>query len=197
MNLGNDVGNDVINGRDKQSPEPDKVNVMAEVWDWIKSIALALIIVFIIHQFVFNLSKVDGFSMQPTLQHGERLFVNKIVYLLKEPKHSDIVILKDPRRDKKQRLVKRVIAVPGDTVEIREHRLYVNGEQVDEPYTATRIQGAGFGPLLVEEGQYFVLGDNRHLGESLDSRDFGAIDRKLIEGRADFIVWPITHLDKL
>lgn len=197
MNLGNDVGNEVKNEQQGHSAKPEKSKVMAEVWDWVKSIVLALVIVFIIHQFVFNLSRVDGFSMQPTLHDGERLFVNKIVYLLKEPKHSDIVILKDPRNGKKQRLVKRVIAVPGDMVEIRDERLYVNNVQVDEPYTATRIHGMGYGPMYVEEGHYFVLGDNRHLGESLDSRDFGLVERKLIEGRADFIVWPITHLDKL
>lgn len=174
-----------------------KSKVMAEIWDWIKSIALALVIVFIIHQFVFNLSRVDGFSMEPTLEDGERLFINRIIYYMKEPNYGDIVILKDPRNGQKQHLVKRVVAKSGDTVNITNGRLYVNGEQIDEPYTHVRIEGPDFGPVHVEEGHYFVMGDNRHFGESLDSRDFGVVPEKIIKGRAEFIVWPITKIDKL
>lgn len=181
----------------EQQPVSMSNRILAEVWDWTKSILVALVIVFIIHQFVFNLSKVDGHSMQPTLSDGERLFVNRIVYLVGKPDYGDIVILKDPRNGRNQYLVKRVVGAPGDLVEIRNHRLFVNGEQIDEPYTAVKIEGPDFGPLLIGEKQYFVMGDNRHLNDSLDSRDFGAVDQKLIKGRAEFIVWPITRMDKL
>lgn len=191
------LGNNAEHKKDNLGDEPDKLNVMTEIWDWTKSILLALAIVFIIHQFVFNLSKVDGRSMAPTLEDGERLFVNRIIYFITEPSHGDVVILKDPRSDKKQYLVKRVVATSGDQVEIRNERLFVNGQQVDEPYTDVKIEGPDFGPLLLEEGYYFVMGDNRHFNDSLDSRDFGAVEKKLIKGRAEFIIWPITKIDKL
>lgn len=180
-----------------EQPDHQENKIIAEIWDWTKSIAIALVIVFIIHQFVFNLSKVDGHSMEPTLSDGERLFVNRIIYLINKPDYSDIVILKDPRNGHNQYLVKRVVAVPGDVVEIRNHRLFVNGEQIDEPYTAIKIEGPDIGPLQIGDNQYFVMGDNRYLNASSDSRNFGMVDRKLIKGRAEFIVWPITKMDKL
>jgi signal peptidase I len=194
MNLmqGNDPENEVSSSEHEEA----KINFAAELWDWTKSILLALAIVFIIHQFIFNLSKVEGHSMEPTLEDKERLFVNKIVYLIGEPNYNNVVILKDPRGGK-QFLVKRIVAVSGDTVEIRNQQLFVNGEKVDEPYIAAPIEGRDYGPITVDEGHYFVMGDNRHFGESLDSRDFGAVRSDLIKGRAEYILWPITKMDKL
>jgi len=193
-----DLGKKPENRVASNETEDDKINIMAELWDWTKSILLALAIVFIIHQFVFNLSKVEGDSMQPTLENNERLFVNKIIYLMKEPDYNEVVILKDPRGGK-QYLVKRVVAVSGDTVEIRDQHLYINGQRVDEAYTVTRIEGQDYGPIIVEEDHFFVMGDNRLYGESLDSRDngIGTIHTDLIKGRAEFILWPITKMDKL
>lgn len=191
-------GNESENGVPSGDHAETKINFAAEVWDWTKSILLALAIVFIIHQFIFNLSKVEGHSMEPTLEDNERLFVNKIVYLLDEPKINDVVILKDPRGSK-QYLVKRVIAVSGDIVEIRNQQLFVNGQQVDEPYIATPIEGSDYGPITVAEEHYFIMGDNRFFGESLDSRsaEIGSVQSNLIKGRAEFILWPITKMDKL
>lgn len=189
---GNESDNKVSSGDQAEA----KINFAAEVWDWTKSILLALAIVLIIHQFVFNLSKVEGHSMEPTLEDNERLFVNKVVYLLGEPKVNNVVILRDPRGGK-QFLVKRIVAVSGDSVEIRNQHLFVNGQQVDEPYIATQIEGRDYGPITVDEEHYFVMGDNRYFGESLDSRDFGAVQSDLIKGRAEFILWPITKMDKL
>jgi len=173
--------------------------IAAEIWDWTKSIAIALIIVSILHFFVFNLSTVKGQSMQPTLYENEWLFVNKIGYLLGKPDRGDVVILKDPEPQLKDHefLVKRVVAVPGDKVEIRDHRLYINDQRQTEGYTDVEIEGQDYGPEIMPEGHYFVMGDNRHLGESKDSREFGPVPADLIKGHANFILWPIGKMGGL
>ncbi|HEY0827116.1 MAG TPA: signal peptidase I, partial [Bacilli bacterium] len=99
--------------------------LLSEMWDWLKSIVLALIVVLVIHQFVFNLSTVKGQSMEPTLQEKEWLFIDKFSYLMGKPKLHDVVILKNTSEytEKRLYLVKRIVALPGDTVEIRNKEL--------------------------------------------------------------------------
>lgn len=168
----------------------------AEVWDWMKSILFALIIVFIIHQFIFNLSTVRGHSMQPSLWEDEWLFVNKFGYIAGHPHSGDVVILKDPSQQlgKREYLVKRVIGEPGDKVEIHDDTLYLNGAVVEEPYTDVGIEDGDYGPLVVPPKHYFVMGDNRHRMESKDSRIFGAVPENMIKGKAQFILWPIRRM---
>ncbi|MFC0393714.1 signal peptidase I [Paenibacillus mendelii] len=188
-------------------PKPDKPEKpgrpaprwASELWDWTRTLSIALTVVLLLHFFVFNLSTVEGQSMEPTLYEGEWLFVNKISYLIGDPDRGEVVILKDPtdRLEKKEFLVKRVVGVPGDTIEIREGQLYRNGELIVEPYTDTIIDDLDYGPYKVDEGMYFVMGDNRHARASLDSRSFGAVSQDLIRGRADFILWPIAKLNAL
>ncbi|WP_127588709.1 signal peptidase I [Paenibacillus koleovorans] len=170
-----------------------------EIWEWVKSIAVSLVIVLLLNVFVFNLSTVKGQSMEPTLKEKEWLFVNKLVYLMGSPARGDVVILKDPEQNTSRRefLVKRVVAVPGDRVEIRGGKLYVNGAEVQEPYTDNRIEDGDRGPFTVEEDRYYVLGDNRHKSASKDSRMFGSVSSGMIKGRADFILWPFDQLGTL
>ena len=171
----------------------------SEFISWMKTISLALIIVIILHTFVFQLSIVKGHSMEPTLREQEVLVVNKWKYLFGSPKVGDVVILKNPLENdgKEKLLVKRIVGAPGDKIEIYDHCLYRNGQQVDESYVDTEIEGGPFGPYIVQADDYFVMGDNRHARASLDSRDFAAVDRKLILGKADFIIWPLSELNSL
>ncbi|MFC5702505.1 signal peptidase I [Cohnella faecalis] len=170
-----------------------------ELWDWLRALLIAAALVAVIQTFVFQLSTVKMHSMQPTLFEKEWLFVNKISYELGHPKRGDIVILKDPSigDGRKKYLVKRVIGIPGDTLEVRNEQLYVNGELQIEPYTDSPIEDGDFGPLTVGAGHYFVMGDNRHLGQSKDSRMFKEVPEKLIQGRAEAVVWPIVRWSKL
>ncbi|GAA3409900.1 signal peptidase I [Paenibacillus hodogayensis] len=179
-----------------QAPER---SLAAELWDWTKSIAVALVIVILLNMFVFNLSTVKGHSMEPTLREKEWLFVNKFAFLIGHPDRGDVVILKDPDMQSvdRQYLVKRVVAIPGDKVEIRGGKLYVNGETVTETYTDIKIEDGDRAQVIVEEGKYFVMGDNRHQGASKDSRIFGTVSEKAIQGRADFILWPIHQVGGL
>ncbi|MCA0758672.1 signal peptidase I [Paenibacillus sp. N4] len=170
-----------------------------ELLDWVKTLVIAFAVVMALHFFVFNLSTVEGSSMEPTLTDNEWLFVNKFVYLIGEPKIGDVVILSEPNvtgKDKKF-LVKRIVGLPGDRIEIHDQRLYRNGELVEEPYTDTLIEDMSYGPEIIGEGHYFVMGDNRHARASLDSRTFHAVPGELIRGRADYILWPIKEIKGL
>lgn len=170
-----------------------------ELLDWLKALVVAVVIVFILNQFFFHLSKVEGHSMDPTLADGEWLFVNKAIYLIREPKIGDIVILENPLGGREKYLVKRIVGIPGDTIEIVDGRLFRNGEQVDEPYTDSLIEDGNWGPEVVPDEAYFVMGDNRRRGESNDSRNrrIGSIPRELIKGKADYILWPISQMGNI
>lgn len=159
-----------------------------ELKEWLKSIALAVVIALIIRFFFFETFLVEGTSMFPTLKHHERLIVNKIVYQINEPQQGDIVVFNySPRRD----FIKRIIAFGGDAVEIREGRLYVNEELQQEPYIHRQMMH-DYGPIVVPAGHIFVLGDNRD--NSMDSRDpaVGSISLERVKGKAMFVFWPIT-----
>lgn len=165
-----------------------KIN--SELIEWLKSIALAVVIALVIRFFIFETFLVEGTSMYPTLQHHERLVVNKISYNFQKPQHGDIIVFNYAnRRD----FIKRAIAFGGERVEIRESYLYVNGKRQVEPY----IRGQkmhDFGPVVVPDGYVFVLGDNRN--NSMDSRDpaVSAISLERVKGEAMFIFWPFSRI---
>lgn len=173
--------------------------ILKELREWVKSIGLALVIVIFIHLFIFNLSTVKGQSMQPTLHNGEWLFINKIGYILGDPERGDIVILKAPGQELgfREYLVKRVVGLPGDTVEVRGQQLYINGQAFEEPYTDSPVMDGDYGPDVVPEGHYFVMGDNRHYYASTDSRIFKAVPEKLIKGKAQLVLWPPDRIGGL
>jgi signal peptidase I len=170
-----------------------------ELWDWSKALIVAFVIVLLLRAFVFQLSTVKKISMQPTLYENEWLFINKIVLKLGSLDRGDVVILKDPSEgpDRKEYLVKRIVGIPGDTLKIRNGQLYINGVLKIESYTDVKIEDGDFGPVKVDPGSYFVMGDNRHMDASKDSRTFKQVPENLIKGRADLIIWPISRWAKL
>jgi len=172
---------------------------MAEIWDWSKSILVALLLVMAVHQFGFHFSTVKGASMQPTLEEDEWLFINKSIRYFGSPGRGDVVIVKeaDSEQSIHPYLVKRIVGMPGDTVEVKEGQLYVNEEPLPEPYTDSPIEGSRVPLTHVEEDHYFVMGDNRRKDASLDSRSFGTVPMSRVEGRAEWIVWPIAKWHRL
>lgn len=188
-----------VSSEQNQQARSESQPLQAEIREWIKTIAFAVVIVTVLHLFVFNLSTVKGQSMEPTLQEDEWLFINKIGYIVGEPQHSDVVILKDPTQVNREKkfLVKRIVALAGDTVEVRDGIVFVNGKALQEVYTDIEIEDGDYGPQEVPEGKVFVMGDNRHMGASFDSRSFGAVPLKSLEGKAQFILWPLGKLGSL
>ncbi|UFJ42089.1 signal peptidase I [Brevibacillus humidisoli] len=169
-----------------------------EAWEWIKALAVAVALAFLIRTFLFAPFIVEGESMETTLHNNEKLVVNKAIYYLQEPQRGDIVVFHaEAERD----YIKRVIGVAGDTVEMRDDTLYVNGKAVPEPYLAEnreKVRGddepltEDFGPVTVPEGQIFVLGDNRQ--NSRDSRAIGSVGTGTVVGRAEFVFWPLDQI---
>jgi signal peptidase I len=173
-----------------------------EIYEWIKSIALAVIIAVLIKTFLFNTTYVLGSSMYPTLQERDRLFTNKIVYLFSKPQRGDIVVLKAPD-DPEKDYIKRIIAVEGDTLEIKKGKVYVNGELLVEDYipkdpvTNEYIETLGNVKVKVPKGHVYVLGDNRHKGKSKDSRYLGPIPIRSIKGKACFRYFPFSRFGSI
>lgn len=186
------MDNSLPTGNEPPKEQPEmKSRWKLMVRDWFNALIIAAVLVVLLQTYVFNLSKVKGESMQPTLHDQDRLFVDKIVYAFANPKRGEVVILEDPSPDVgRQFLVKRIVAVPGDEVEIRERKLLVNGVEQSERYTDIWIEDDKPVHVFLEKDEYFVLGDNRHHEKSKDSRRFGPVKRDTIIGRADFILWP-------
>ncbi len=167
---------------------------MKEVWEWIKSIGLAIIIAVVIKTFIFNTTFVLGFSMYPTLHEKDRLFTNKIGYYFSDPKAGDIIVLQAPD-DPKKDYIKRVVGIEGDTVEIKDGKVYINGEVLEEKYL---VEGAytyngHISKWEVPQNYVFVLGDNRNRNASKDSRILGCIPIESIKGKAFFRYFPFNN----
>ncbi len=164
-------------------------DIKKEMYEWIKSIALAVIIAILIKTFLLNTTYVLGHSMFPTLDEKDRLFTNKIVYILGNPERGDIVVLKAPD-DPDKDYIKRIIGIAGDIVEIKDGKVYLNGEELSEKYLPEDAYTYEDIRVEVPEGEVFVLGDNREKMASKDSRYFGTISIEKIKGKAFFRYYP-------
>jgi len=162
---------------------------------WVRDLFISIAVSSFIILFVYQPVKVEGGSMEPGLEDQERIFINKLVYRWENVERGDIVVFRYPR-DPRKSFIKRVIALPGDTVRISFGHVYVNGKPVDEPYVPEEfLDTKSYPETVVPENTYFVLGDHRSM--SNDSRDFGPVPRSHIYGRAVFGYWPVEKLGLL
>jgi signal peptidase I len=174
---------------------PLKTSLGEEIKDWVISILIAVVLAFFIRYFIVELYMVEGPSMRPTLVNGERLVVNKFLYRFKNPERGEIVVFRYPR-DPSRDFIKRVIGVPGDTVEIKEGRVFLNGQLQNETYILEKTRGS-FSMVTVPAGHVFVMGDNRNNSEDSRFRDVGFVSAEMIKGKAVFVFWPVDHLKAL
>ena len=149
--------------------------------------ALALLVGWLL---LFNFSVVRGQSMRPGIEDGDRILIDRFSYMFGSVERGDIVVLGYPL-DPSLDYIKRVVGVPGDEIQIRAGRLFVNGSSVDEPYVAD-IDRSSYVHTEVSDGHYFVLGDNRPF--SSDSREFGQVAEDLLKGKVDVRLWPPARL---
>jgi signal peptidase I len=162
-----------------------------EIRSWGRDLVIALSLAVVIIVFFYQPVKVEGTSMTPLISDQERIFINKFVYRFEPIERGDVVVFWYPL-DRTKSFIKRVVGLPGDTVEIRSGHVYVNGKRLPEPYLPPESADSGsFGPTRVPRGEYFVLGDHRT--SSNDSRVFGPVARPFIYGKAVFAYWPVDH----
>jgi len=155
----------------------------------LKTLVSAAVYATLIVTFGFQVARVDGLSMAPTLEDHDRLIVNKLVYELSEPRPGDIVMLYYPLNPEKM-FVKRVIAKEGDIVRIVDGHVYVNDAPVRDDYVTQEFRGHDdWGPQVVQQGYYFVMGDHRN--NSSDSRAWGPVPKKYIVGKVKIRWWPL------
>lgn len=196
--------------------EKRKKSTAREILEWILTFVVAVMIALPIRAFAFELLRVEGESMDDTLANGEIMFVSKLDYSSvwltfpwqdeaerekaaritagSNPERFDVVICRYPGRGDTN-FVKRVVGLPGDTVELRDGYLYVNGEKYDEPYIPDEYRSGrmnSFGPYTVPENHFFVLGDHRN--NSNDSRYQGALPRDMIIGHVRTVLYPFSGL---
>src|SRR5271163_737121 len=166
-----------------------------ELRSWTRDLAVALGLALVIIIFLYQPVKVEGTSMAPLLTDQERIFINKFVYRFTPIERGDVVVFWYPL-DHSKSFIKRVIGLPGETIELRAGRLYVNGKELMEPYVPPNyLDGTSYAARQIPEGNYFVMGDHRD--SSNDSRVFGPVSRPYIYGKAVFAYWPVDHFGSL
>ncbi len=204
-------------------------SILHEIWEWVYTIAIAVIIALLIKMFIFDVVRVDGSSMYPTLVDNDRLIVTKLGYT---PEQGDIIILdsayknreeyyselaaakgdtefgffdrlmaqKDlPSNLKKRYYVKRVIALPGQTVDLVDGKVYIDGEKYEEKYydgMTTSIDSTIEYPVTVEDGHVFVMGDNRTRSKDSRSSELGQVPYKAILGKSQLRIWPFNAIGR-
>lgn len=191
--------------QEQQRPEKSPEIKRNEASEWFKAIVIAVILVLVIRWLLFAPFIVDGPSMQPNFYTGERIIVNKAIFDIRKPKPGEVVVFHVPSEGRD--FIKRVIAVPGDTVKVEGDTVYVNGKAIAEPYIKDAIDAKhnvnqlyndkdfpndAFPDGTVPSGHIFVMGDNR--SDSTDSRMIGYIPYKDIVGRADLVFWPFKDV---
>ena len=166
-----------------------------EIRVWTRDLLIAVGLALVIIIFLYQPVKVEGTSMAPLLSDQERIFINKFVYRFEPINRGDVVVFWYPL-DKTKSFIKRVIALPGESVEIRQGMVYVDGQQIKEPYVPPQYEDlSDYGPVRVPPNMYFVMGDHRI--SSNDSRVFGPVPSRFIYGRAVFAYWPVDHFGSL
>ena len=171
----------------------EKPNVMRELLGMLVYVGIVLAITFLIITFVGQRTHVSGESMENTLDDGDQLIVDKLTYRFHDPERFDIIVFPFRYKDNTY-YIKRIIGLPGETVQIADGEIYINGEVLEESYGREVMQDAGMAaePITLGDDEYFVLGDNRNY--SSDSRDpsVALIHRKEIIGRAWLRIWPLN-----
>ncbi len=180
----------------RETQEAQKeTSFVRELLGWVLYIAIILGVTYLVITYVGQRTRVSGDSMESTLHTGDNLIVDKLSYRFRDPERYEIIVF-PYRHEENTFYIKRIVGLPGDTIQIKNGYLYVNGEQSDENYGLERMVSAGIAAeeILLGEDEYFVLGDNRN--NSSDSRDpgVGVLKREEIIGRAWVRIWPLKNI---
>jgi signal peptidase I len=165
----------------------DKNRLLYYIADWTETIVVALILALIIRTWIVQTSEVISGSMIPTIEIGDRVLVNKFIFNFRAPQRGEVILFKYPK-DPSKDFVKRVMGLPGETLQLKDGQLYINDKMVPQSRYGIRNDFANFGPYKVPAGSYFMLGDNR--ANSADSRVWGIVPKENLIGLAFVTFWP-------
>lgn len=170
----------------KKETTKGKKGRLAQVWEFLWPILVALVIITII-----QFTRVDGPSMENTLHDHQLTLVTKLDYLFTSPQRGQIIICKYPNRGFREYFVKRIVGLAGDTIEVRDGVLIVNGTAQADDYVEYPAQ-RDYGPTTVPEGHIFVMGDNRAVSHDSRANDVGPLEESAIVGRVRAVIWPLS-----
>ena len=171
-----------------ESTPPKPHSFAGQMRGWLRDVLISLAVSVVIITCIYQPVRVEGTSMQPRLENNDRLFINKFIYHFEKIRRGDVVVFYYPG-DLSKSYIKRVIALPGDDLRIRDGEVFVNDRRIREPYVPEAYEdGRSVPEEVIPKGEYWVMGDHRSV--SSDSRDFGPVPRALIYGKAAFVYWP-------
>jgi signal peptidase I len=180
-----------------EADHPERRSVTGATLSWFRDLLLSVVIAIVVILFLYQPVKVEGTSMMPSLLDQERIFINKFVYRfgMAGIGRGDTVVFWFPG-DPTKSYIKRIIGVPGDSVEVADGSVFVNGGALEEPYVPEEYRDHLSMPRrIVPQDEYFVLGDHR--SSSNDSRTWGTVPRRYIYGKAVFVYWPLDRVGVL
>ncbi|NQU17914.1 MAG: signal peptidase I [Candidatus Saganbacteria bacterium] len=161
------------------------------IWEWVETIVVALILALIIRALFVQVFWIPSASMEPTLNIHDRIVVNKFIYRFQDPKRFDVIVFRFPSKETKKDFIKRVVGLPGETIEVKAGEIFINDKKIPENH-GMNADYSYFGPAKIPADSYFCMGDNRP--NSADSRVWGFVPHKNIHGPAFLKIWPIWQL---
>ena len=174
--------------------EEEKIDIKKEILSWVMTLAVTFVLIFVLKNYVIINAMVPTGSMENTIMPEDQMFGNRLAYVFSEPERGDIIFFYYPD-DEKQKFVKRIIGLPGETVTIENAKVYINGVELEEPYLKeTWVNGTGPYEFHVPEGCYFVMGDNRNTSQDARYWRNTYVAKEKIIGQAGFIYYPFDRI---
>ncbi len=169
---------------------------MKAIGGWVLRIAVVCVLAFGVVWYLGQWRSVVGDSMNPVLHNGDIVLVNQIVYDASNPKRGDVIVFRPDGNEDLHVYMKRIVGLPGETIQIKDGKLYIDGKELEEEYKTTAIEDAGVAAeeIKLKKDEYFVLGDNRMASEDSRSQEVGNVKKTDIEGKAWFVISPKEHV---
>lgn len=184
---------------DNEGKKPLIMKIIREIFIWALQIAAVILLAYFIVYYTVEKTDMVGFSMEETLYDGDSIIINKFSYHFRDPKRFEVIVFQQSGKEHSYYNIKRIIGLPGETIQIKEDKIYINGEVIDEPMHVEPMINYGLAEeeIILEENEYFVLGDNRNDSEDSRFASIGTIRREEIIGKAFLRLSPFNFVDKL